>query len=406
MDLILKEKNGCRIFTAVHNSNTLGYVAIDSTIGGRSCGGLRMLPDIDEAEIQALARTMTLKYGFLGLPQGGAKAGVLGNPEAPRAERLERLVEFGFAIKSLLHTKVYIPTSDMGTQIEDIRHMLNTVGMLIGPRDLRNDSSGYYTALSVLAGVIQSARHIGLNLSKCTAAIEGFGNVGRPLAGLLAREGIKIVAISTSRGGLYHPKGLDLDQLIRLADEAGSRVVEVYHEPEFINREALLELPVDILCPCARWNSIHSGNAARISARIICPGANNPVTSKAERALFEREVLCLPDFVTNCGGVLGGTMEFASVSREKITAFIERHIGEHIFWLLKEAKAKCVLPREVATPLALHRFEKVAQSAAHPTPLSRLFNVGLELYRRGWIPGSLVSALSPLYFKRILATPV
>ena len=70
MDLILKEKNGCRIFTAVHNSNTLGYVAIDSTIHGRSCGGLRMLPDIDEAEIQALARTMTLKYGFLGLPQG------------------------------------------------------------------------------------------------------------------------------------------------------------------------------------------------------------------------------------------------------------------------------------------------------------------------------------------------
>ncbi len=406
MDLILKEKNGCRIFTAAHNSNTLGYVAIDSTIGGRSCGGLRMLPDIDEAEIQALARTMTLKYGFLGLPQGGAKAGVIGNPEAPRAERLERLVEFGFAIKSLLHTKVYIPTSDMGTQIEDIRYMLNTIGMRIGPRDLQNDSSGYYTALSVLAGVIQSARHMGLDLFQCTAAIEGFGNVGRPLANLLDSAGIKVVAISTSQGGLYNPRGLEVDRLIRLAKEAGSQVVEIYREGQFIEHEALLELPVDILCPCARWNSIHSGNVARISARIICPGANNPVAPDAERALFERGALCLPDFVTNCGGVLGGTMEFASINPKRTAAFIERHIGEHIFWLLKEAKAKCVLSRDVATPLALHRFEKVAQSAAHPTPLSRLFNVGLELYRRGWIPGSLVSALSPLYFKRILATPV
>ena len=63
MDLTLKQENGCRIFTAVHNGNTLGYVAIDSTIHGGSCGGLRMLPDIDEAEIQALAHSMTLKFG-------------------------------------------------------------------------------------------------------------------------------------------------------------------------------------------------------------------------------------------------------------------------------------------------------------------------------------------------------
>jgi glutamate dehydrogenase (NAD(P)+) len=95
MDLRFKKENGFRIFTAVHNGNVLGYVAIDSTVGGRSCGGLRMLPDIDEAEIQALARSMTLKNGFLGLPQGGAKAGVIGNPEAPQQERLKRLVEFG-----------------------------------------------------------------------------------------------------------------------------------------------------------------------------------------------------------------------------------------------------------------------------------------------------------------------
>ena len=405
MDLTFKKEKDCRIFTAVHKGNVLGYVVIDSTIRGRSCGGLRMLPDIDEDEIRALARTMTLKYGFLGLPQGGAKAGVIGNPEAPEPERLKPLVEFGHAIAPLLRTRTFVPNADMGTQSTDIRYMLNAVGIRVGRRELQENSSGFYTAHSVLAAVVQSVRHIGLDLSQCTAAIEGFGNVGRPLANLLDSAGIKVVAISTSRGGLYNPRGLEVDRLIRLAKEAGSQVVEIYREGQFIKHEALLELPVDILCPCACWNSLNMNNVPRIASKIICPGANNPVAPDAERALFERGALCLPDFVTNCGGVLGGTMEFASVNREKITAFIDRHIGERISWLLNETKAKSVLPRDVATPLALHRFEKVVQSAAHPTPIGRLFKVGLELYRRGWVPGPLVGALSLHYFKRTLATP-
>lgn len=406
MDLSVKEENGCRIFTAVDKSDVLGYVAIDSTVGGHSCGGLRMLPNIEEAEIRALARSMTLKYGFLGLPQGGAKAGVFGNPEAPQAERLNRLVEFGHAIKPLLENKTFVPTSDMGTDSADIRYMLKAVSIRVGRRELQNNSSGYYTAHSVLAGVVQSAQHMGLKLSKVTAAIEGFGNVGRPLASLLSNAGIKVVAISTSRGVLYNPQGLAVDRLAQLADEVGSQVVEIYREGQFLKHQALLELPVDVLCPCARWNSIHSCNVARISARIISPGANNPITPDAESTLFEQGVLCLPDFVTNCGGVLGGTMEFASIRREKITPFIDHHIGSRIAWLLNEAKAKCILPRDVAKPIALHRFEKVAQSAAHPTPLSRIFQIGLEGYRRGWIPGFVVGALSPLYFERTMAAPV
>jgi glutamate dehydrogenase (NAD(P)+) len=241
-----------------------------------------------------------------------------------------------------------------------------------------------------------------LNLSKCTAAIEGFGNVGRPLASLLGSTGIKVVAISTSRGALYNPQGLNVGRLSRLAEEAGSQVVELYREAEFVDREKLLELPVDILCPCARWNSLNMSNVHRIAAQVICPGANNPITPDAEHTLFERGVLCLPDFVANCGGVLGGTMEFASVSREKISNFINHHISIRIAWLLNEAKSKHQLPRDVAVPFALGRFNHVVQSAERPTPLSRLFNLGLELYRHGWIPGRLVAPLSLRYFEKIL----
>jgi len=404
MDLSFKNENNGRIFTATDHGKVLGYVAIDSTVGGRSCGGLRMLPDIEEAEIQALAHSMTLKYGFLGLPQGGAKAGVFGNPEASRQERLERLVEFGQAIAPLLRPRTFVPSADMGTQNDDIRHMLNAVGVPVSHRDLRDNSSGYYTALSVRTGVVQSAHDIGLNLSGGTAAIEGFGNVGRPLAGLLEGAGIKVVAISTSRGALYNPEGLRVERLVRLAEEAGSRVVDLYSDAEFVDREKLLELPVDILCPCARWNSLNICNAPRISAKVICPGANDPVTPDAERVLFQRGVLCLPDFVTNSGGVLGGTMEFASVNRERIKTFIVHHVGARIAWLLKEAKSKHQLPRDVAVPFALARFNRIAQSAERPTPISQLFHLGLECYRRGWIPGRLVGALSLSYFERILAT--
>jgi glutamate dehydrogenase (NAD(P)+) len=402
MELSFKSEGNGRIFTATDRGNVLGYVAIDSTVGGRSCGGVRMLPDIDEAEIRSLAHSMTLKYGFLGLPQGGAKAGVLGNPEAPRPERLERLVEFGQAIAPLLRSKTFVPNADMGTQNDEIRHMLKAVGIRVGCRELQDNSSGLHTAHSVLTGVVKSARHIGLSLSKCTAAVEGFGNVGRPLASLLASAGIKVVAISTSRGALYNPRGLDVNHLIKLSDGAGSRVVEIYHEAEWIGREKLLELPVDILCPCARWNSLNMNNIHRIAAQVICPGANNPITLDAEHALFERGVLCLPDFVANCGGVLGGTMEFASVSREKISNFINHHIGARIAWLLNEAKSNHRLPREVAIPYALHRFDQVAQHTEHPPFLSQLFNLGLTFYREGWIPGRLVAPLSLRYFKKLL----
>jgi len=290
----------------------------------------------------------------------------------------------------------------MGTQNTDIRYMLNALGVRVGRRELQENSSGFYTAHSVFAGVVQSARHIGLNLSKCTAAIEGFGNVGRPLASLLGSTGIKVVAISTSRGALYNPQGLNVGRLSRLAEEAGSQVVELYREAEFVDREKLLELPVDILCPCARWNSLNMSNVHRIAAQVICPGANNPITPDAEHTLFERGVLCLPDFVANCGGVLGGTMEFASVSREKISNFINHHFSIRIAWLLNEAKSKHQLPRDVAVPFALGRFNHVVQSAERPTPLSRLFNLGLEFYRHGWIPGRLVAPLSLRYFEKIL----
>src|SRR5713101_7522078 len=105
--MFCEKDNPQMLITVSQGSEVIGYVVIDSTVGGRSCGGLRMLPDIDEAEMRGLARAMTLKYGFLGLPQGGAKAGVRYDSDAPQAKRWQRLVEFGHAIAPMLLSHIY-----------------------------------------------------------------------------------------------------------------------------------------------------------------------------------------------------------------------------------------------------------------------------------------------------------
>jgi len=403
MEALWEKRRSQLVCTVASGSTAMGYVVIDSVVAGRSCGGLRMLPDIDEEEMRGLARAMTLKYGFLGLPQGGAKAGVRGDPEASQEERRLRLGAFGRAIFPLLRSRVYVPGTDMGTNNADIRRMLAAVGVPAGRRELRGTSSGYYTALSVKAGARQAAKHIGMRLSGSSVAIEGFGKVGSALAGLLAEANARVVAISTVKGAIFNHHGLDVTRLKDLAAKEGSRMVELYPEAERIDRPAMLELAVDFLCPCARHNSLHSENASRVKARVICPGANNPVTPEAEYMLSKRGVLCMPDFVTNCGGVLGGTMEFASVSKIRISAFIERRIGARIAWLLSEAARQDILPREVAEKIAWRRFEQVRRNAEHPTAVGRLFNFALELYRRGCIPGPLVAALSLPYFEKSLA---
>jgi len=330
--------------TVTKDSKTLGYLVIDSIMGGHSYGGVRLMPDIDENEIGILARAMTLKFGFLGLPHGGAKAGVIGDPEAPREERLERLRTFAQAISPLLAKRFYIPATDMGTEIADIRHMVESAGIPLRKRDFSIERSGYYTALTVFTGLKQAVRRLGSDIPGRKAAIEGYGKVGSALAGLLHKAGARIIAVSTSRGAIYNPGGLDIPSLNRIAAEAGSRSVELYDKAERISPSSLLELPVDILCPCAMSGSIHEKNAGRISARVICPGANNPVSPEAEVILFRRGIISIPYFIANCGGVLGGTMEFASVKKNKIEGFIYSHIGIRIAKLLEDAAVKGLPP--------------------------------------------------------------
>src|SRR5581483_6681684 len=203
-----------RILPVENGRERLGWVAIDSTVCGRARGGLRLVADLESDEVSDAARCMTLKYGLLGLPQGGAKAGVRGDPDAPRAERRARLLEFGRAIEPLLRARSYVPDADLGTDASDIRWMAESLGLRVGAREWRASHSGVWTAHSVLAAMRAGLRRSGRELRGATVAIEGFGAVGSALAGLAHAAGARVVAVSTSRGALFDARGLDVPSLV------------------------------------------------------------------------------------------------------------------------------------------------------------------------------------------------
>jgi glutamate dehydrogenase/leucine dehydrogenase len=261
----------------------------------------------------------------------------------------------------------------------------------------------------VRAAARVAARAAGLELAGARVAIEGFGSVGASLARLVHDEGARVVAASTSAGAVYAADGLDVARLATLARELGSRAIDAYADEargsgvRRIEREALLALPVDVLCPCARHGSVHEGNADSVQARVVAPGANNPVTAAAERALETRGVVCVPDFVANSGGVLGGTMEFAGVAERDIVGFVDDHFAARVGWLLAESARGGEPARVLATRLALSRHGDVRSRSAWRAPLSRALDAGLALYRHGMVPAAVVGRLSLPYFRRAMA---
>ncbi|MFO7691908.1 MAG: Glu/Leu/Phe/Val dehydrogenase dimerization domain-containing protein [Vicinamibacterales bacterium] len=386
------------VIASASGAGELGLVCVDSTVNGRARGGLRLVPDLTRRELELSARVMTLKYGFLGLPQGGAKAGVIGDPEAASEERAGRLRRFAEAAAPLFRLRAFVPDSDMGTTGADIQAMLEGVGIRVARREYRGNRSGIYTAATVFASARAASGVADLPMAGCRVAIEGFGRVGQPLAGMFVRAGARVVAISTRRGGLVNPRGLDVEAVAARIRAGGDVAVAAAGLGDPIEADALKFVPADVLCPCARHESITLADADALEARVISCGANSPITPEAERRLWERGVLCVPDFVANAGGVLGGTMEFAGWRTGEILDFCDHRFRPRVATLFEEARQSGTSVRDVAEAFALRRFDNVKRLAEQDSSRRHGVEAALAAFREGWLPGRLVRRLSVGYF--------
>ncbi len=391
--------------TVRRGERVLGFLVIHSFCRGTSRGGIRMAPDISEAEVRLLAEGMTLKFGLLGLPQGGAKAGVRADPDAPEEARYAILEEFGAALAPLLRNRVYIPGSDMGTTNPMVRRMLLSAGAQVRRRELCGRRSGHFTALSVLSAARHAAGAAGLAISGAAVSIEGFGKVGSSLAQLFTGLGARVVAVSTSRGAIYNAKGLDVARLVRAYEERGSAFVESFEFAERCSCQALFEAPVDILCPCARHNSVTAESAARIRARIISPGSNHPFDLDTERRLVATGIVAVPYWIANCGGILGETLEFAGWGEKEIAGFMHRKLGPHVRQAIEESQRTGLTPNEVAMPKAMARAAGKAAEVSGQGFMGQAMRAGLECHRRGWLPRGCVRLLSRSYFEGSVLLP-
>ena len=303
-----------------------GFRVVHNVTRGPAKGGIRYHPNVTHDEIKALAMGMTWKCALMGLPFGGAKGGVVCDPKILSAGEVERLTRrYTTEIINEIGPEKDIPAPDVGTDAQVMAWIFDTYSMNVGHSVLGvvtgkplalggsvgRDAS---TARGVLYCIRTALQKDGRRFPDTRVAIQGFGNVGRNLARLLAEEGARVVALSDSNGAVVNSYGLDVPAAMVHKAEHG--VLAGLPGAEEATNEELLELECDVLVPAALEQAIGADNAARVRAHMVCEAANSPTTPAADDILEDRGILVLPDVLANAGGVVVSYFEWVQGLQE------------------------------------------------------------------------------------------
>jgi glutamate dehydrogenase (NAD(P)+) len=256
---------------------------------------------------------MTWKSAVVGIPYGGGKGGVVVDPKKMSRRELENLTRrFTTEIEVLIGPERDIPAPDVNTNSQTMAWMMDTYSMhmgytvpgvvtgkpiALGGSEGRNEA----TARGTVYCVVEAARHLGIDLNTATVVVQGFGNAGAIAAGLMEKEGSKVIAVSDSTGGILNPDGLDIDRVISWKAEHGT--VDNFPGSRSLTNQELLEIECDVLIPAALENQITNRNAEAIKAKIVAEAANGPTTPEADSVLHRRGIFVIPDILCNAGGV-------------------------------------------------------------------------------------------------------
>ncbi len=290
-----------------------GYRVLYNTSRGPAKGGIRFDMQVTLEEVKALAAWMTWKCAVVNIPFGGAKGGVVCDPDLMSVHELERLTRrYTAGIIQILGPDSDVPAPDVNTNERVMAWIMDTYSMHVGhtttavvtgkPVEMggslgRREATGRGCMLVTK----EALAHLGMPVEGTTVAVQGFGNVGSVAARLLHHEGCRIVAIGDRHISIYNKEGIDVDDAI--AHAAKHRSLDGYTKGDVISGADLLTLDVDVLLPAALENVITTRNAGSVRARIICEGANGPTTAAADSILDENGVFVIPDILANAGGV-------------------------------------------------------------------------------------------------------
>ena len=297
-----------------------GYRVQHNIHRGPAKGGLRYAPGLTIDTIKAMAMLMTWKCAVVGIPYGGAKGGVAVAPRDLTRTELEHLTRrYATEIALLIGPERDIPAPDLGTSPQVMAWIMDTLSMHVGhsltasvtgkPTDVggsegRGDASGR----GVTYLTLEALKYLHVDTETPSVAIQGFGQVGASTAHLLHDAGLRVVAVSDSRGGVYNEKGLDLSALEEHRRFRGT--VSGFKKAEDVTNQELLELPVTVLVPAATEEQVDGANAGRIKARLVTEAANAGVTPEADAILHDAGVMVLPDILASSGGVIVSYFEW------------------------------------------------------------------------------------------------
>jgi glutamate dehydrogenase (NAD(P)+) len=312
-----------------------------NTARGPAKGGIRWHPDETVDTVRALAAWMTWKTSVVDIPLGGGKGGIICNPKELSETEKERLARaYIRAIARSLGVTKDVPAPDVYTTPQIMAWMMDEYETIMGEKHPGvitgkplalggSQGRGDATARGGIYVAQEAAIAYGIDLNGKTMAIQGFGNAGQHAARLGEKIlGLKLVAASDSKGGVYNANGIDVEALIE--HKMKNNRVSGFPGAEEISNEQLLELEVAVLFPAALENVIRRENAPRLRCNISCELANGPTTPEADDILFDKGIIVLPDFLANAGGV---TVSYLEQVQNTYNLYWEI---EEIHWRLKE----------------------------------------------------------------------
>ncbi|MBS1707297.1 MAG: Glu/Leu/Phe/Val dehydrogenase [Armatimonadetes bacterium] len=298
-----------------------GYRVQHNSGRGPTKGGIRYHPHVDLDETTALSMWMTWKCAVVNIPYGGAKGGVKVNTKQLSKRELEKLTRrFITEINIVVGERSDIPAPDIGTNAQVMAWIMDTLSMQAGytvpgvvtgkPLELGGSEGRVEaTGRGVVVTAIEACKSMNKPFAGQKVVIQGFGNVGSVAAELAEENGAVVVGVSDATGGIYNPKGLPVRELYqRYSGVEGG--IRNYKDAEPLSNEELLELPCDILMPCAIQGQLTAENADKVKAHLVVEGANGPTTLEADQILSDKGIPVVPDILANAGGVVASYFEW------------------------------------------------------------------------------------------------